>query len=185
MANEITQAITLTATKGGATVTINPSVDLPTLTSFYVTIDAGALTDLAGNSVAGLTDSTTFNFTTAAGNLILGTAGADSLVGTASNDIINGLAGADTISGNAGDDVIDGGPGNDNLNGGANTASGDTLSYASATATVTVSLASTAAQNTGGGGTDTVSNFENLILSEIKDKDGIYESIRTFLGQGK
>jgi hypothetical protein len=56
----------------GATVTINPSVDLPTLTSFYVTIDAGALTDLAGNSFAGLTDSTAFNFTTAAGNVISG-----------------------------------------------------------------------------------------------------------------
>lgn len=27
--------------------------------------------------------------------------------------------------------------------------------------------------------------WENLILSEIKDKDGIYESIRTFLGKGK
>ena len=30
-----------------------------------------------------------------------------------------------------------------------------------------------------------VSKFENLILSHIKDKDGIYESIRTFLGKGK
>ena len=29
------------------------------------------------------------------------------------------------------------------------------------------------------------SKFENLILSEIKSKDGIYESIRTFLGKGK
>jgi hypothetical protein len=28
-------------------------------------------------------------------------------------------------------------------------------------------------------------NWENLILSEIKDKDGIYESIKTFLGKGK
>ncbi len=154
----------------GATVTINPSVDLPTLTSFYVTIDAGALTDLAGNSFAGLTDSTAFNFTTAAGNVISGTAVADILVGTAGNDIINGLAGADNISGNDGDDVIDGGPGNDILNGGANTVYGDTLSYASATATVTVSLASTAAQNTGGGGTDTVSNFENLIGSAFNDR---------------
>ena len=27
--------------------------------------------------------------------------------------------------------------------------------------------------------------FENLILSEIKSKAGIYESIRTFLGKGK
>jgi sporulation protein YhbH len=28
-------------------------------------------------------------------------------------------------------------------------------------------------------------NWENLVLSEIKDKDGIYDSIRTFLGKGK
>ncbi len=28
-------------------------------------------------------------------------------------------------------------------------------------------------------------NWENLVLSEIKDKDGIYESIKTFLGKGK
>lgn len=28
-------------------------------------------------------------------------------------------------------------------------------------------------------------DFENLVLSEIRDKDGIYESIRTFLGKGK
>ncbi|HTN03534.1 MAG TPA: DUF444 family protein, partial [Planctomycetaceae bacterium] len=27
--------------------------------------------------------------------------------------------------------------------------------------------------------------WDNLILSEIKDRDGIYESIRTFLGKGK
>ena len=30
-----------------------------------------------------------------------------------------------------------------------------------------------------------VDKYENLILSNIKDKDGIYESIRTFLGKGK
>lgn len=30
-----------------------------------------------------------------------------------------------------------------------------------------------------------LSDFENLVLSEIRDKDGIYESIRTFLGKGK
>lgn len=154
----------------GSTVTINPSVDLPIQTSFYVTVDAGALIDLAGNNFAGITDSTAFNFTTAAGNVILGTAGADLLAGTASNDIINGLAGADTISGNDGDDVIDGGPANDTMNGGANTAFGDTVTYASATAAVIVSLASTAAQNTGGGGTDTLSNFENLFGSAFNDR---------------
>jgi hypothetical protein len=30
-----------------------------------------------------------------------------------------------------------------------------------------------------------VGSWENLVLSEIKNKDGIYESIRTFLGKGK
>jgi uncharacterized sporulation protein YeaH/YhbH (DUF444 family) len=30
-----------------------------------------------------------------------------------------------------------------------------------------------------------VGKHENLILSEIKNRDGIYESIRTFLGKGK
>jgi Ca2+-binding RTX toxin-like protein len=100
----------------------------------------------------------------------LGTAGADILIGTAGNDIINGLAGADSISGNDGDDMIDGGPANDNLNGGTNTAFGDTVTYASATAAVTVSLATAAAQNTSGGGTDTLSNFENLTGSAFNDR---------------
>ncbi len=154
----------------GSTVTINPSVDLPTLTSFYVTIDAGALTDLAGNSFAGLIDSTTFNFNTAAGEMIFGTAGADILAGAAGNDTINGLAGADNITGDAGDDVIDGGAADDILNGGSNTAVGDTVSYASTTGGVTVSLASAASQNTVGAGRDTLLNFENLFGSAFNDR---------------
>ena len=153
----------------GTRVTINPAVDLPISTAFYVTIDAGALTDVAGNSFAGIADSTTFNFTSAAGNIIDGTAAADTLVGTAGNDIMNGFAGADNLSGDAGDDVIDGGAGNDIMNGGTNTSVGDTVTYASALAAVTVSLASTASQNTVGAGSDTLSNFENLVGSSFND----------------
>jgi serralysin len=41
-------------------------------------------------------------------------------------------------------------------------AGNDTVSYSTATAAVTVNLATTVAQNTGGGGTDTISNFENV-----------------------
>jgi len=153
----------------GAQVTINPGADLPAGTAFYVTIDAGALTDLAGNAFTGIIGTTDFNFTTSAGNIIEGTAGNDILAGTDSNEIINGFAGADTLSGNGGDDVIDGGAGNDILNGGTNTAVGDTVSYASAAAAVTVSLVSTVAQNTLGAGTDTLSGFENLTGSGFND----------------
>jgi Ca2+-binding RTX toxin-like protein len=58
---------------------------------------------------------------------------------------------------NAGANVLDGGAGF------------DTLSYAGAAAAVTVSLALLGAQNTGGGGIDTISNFEALIGSSHND----------------
>lgn len=157
-------------TIAGAQVTINPAVDMPASAALAVRIDAGALTDIAGNPFAGITDVTVFNFTTAAGNIFTGTAAADTYTGTAANDIIYGLGGNDTLSGGAGDDLIDGGAGNDTMNGGANGPGGDTVSYASATSAVTVSLASTAAQATGGAGSDRLSNFENLIGSDFNDR---------------
>jgi Ca2+-binding RTX toxin-like protein len=64
---------------------------------------------------------------------------------------------ANTITGNAGNNVLDGGAG------------ADTVSYAGATAGVTVSLALTSAQVTGGAGTDTLVNFENLTGSKFND----------------
>jgi Ca2+-binding RTX toxin-like protein len=79
------------------------------------------------------------------------------LVGTAA---ING-------TGNALNNIILGNAGNNVLNGGAGV---DTVSYAAATAGVTVSLASTLAQNTVGAGTDTLSLFENLTGSGLADK---------------
>ena len=47
----------------GSAVTVNPSVMLDYLTGYYVTIDAGAFVDSAGNSFAGISSSTALNFT--------------------------------------------------------------------------------------------------------------------------
>jgi subtilisin family serine protease len=95
--------------------------------------------------------------------------GIENLVGSGYGDTLTGDAAANRIDGGAGDDLIDGAAGNDVLIGGANSATGDTLSYASAAGAVTVSLAITKAQITGGGGTDTVSGFENLVGSASGD----------------
>ncbi|MDB5745134.1 MAG: hypothetical protein JWR68_3449 [Polaromonas sp.] len=100
--------------------------------------------------------------------------GTDTVQSTASFTITDAdvenltLLGAVNINGtgNAAANVIIGNAGNNVLNGLGGT---DTVSYAAATAGVTVSLASLAAQNTGGAGTDTLSNFENLVGSAFVD----------------
>jgi hypothetical protein len=48
------------------TVTVSRSVSLAASTEYYVKINAGAFTDLLGNAFAGITDATTWSFTTAA-----------------------------------------------------------------------------------------------------------------------
>jgi len=75
-------------------------------------------------------------------------------------------AGAVNGTGNTLGNVIDAGAGNNILDGGAGT---DTASYAYASAGVTVSLATTVAQATGGSGSDTLLNFENLTGSNYND----------------
>ena len=155
-------------TISGAQVTINPGVDLLGGTAFYVTIEAGALKDLAGNAFAGITDTAAFNFTTSAtviaggtGNdTLTGTAGGDVLNGGAGNDVLNGGAGNDVLNGEAGNDVLNGGAGDDVLNGGAGT---DTVTYAGETGNLVVSLAVTTAQATGAAGNDQLIAVENLI----------------------
>ena len=69
-------------------------------------------------------------------------------------------------TGNAGNNVITGNSGNNVLSGLGGV---DTVSYATAAAGVTVSLALTTPQNTGGAGTDTLSGFENLTGSNFAD----------------
>ncbi|MCP1415928.1 Ca2+-binding RTX toxin-like protein [Pseudomonas laurylsulfativorans] len=69
-------------------------------------------------------------------------------------------------TGNSLNNVIDAGAGNNILNGGAGI---DTASYVYATAAVTANLGLTTAQATGGSGTDTLLNFENLTGSAYHD----------------
>src|SRR5215471_460952 len=97
---------------------------------------------------------------------IIGDDGDNALTGTLISDVISGLGGNDTLSGLAGEDVLDGGPGNDALDGGTGS---DTASYASATQGVTVSLAVTGPQDTGGAGVDTLVSIENLTGSAFDD----------------
>jgi len=100
------------------------------------------------------------------GGVQTGTAGADTLTGSVGNDQLSGLAGNDRLLGLDGNDTLDGGAGDDVMDGGTGT---DTASYASATGSVTVSLALTVQQNTGGWGKDTLTGIENLVGSASAD----------------
>ena len=51
----------------GATLTINPTADLNSSTGYYAQIAGTAVDDLSGNNYAGISDTTTLNFTTAVG----------------------------------------------------------------------------------------------------------------------
>jgi Ca2+-binding RTX toxin-like protein len=89
------------------------------------------------------------------------------ITGTAANETLLGANGqTNTLNGGDGNDVLMGGNSTDTLNGGNGI---DTVSYAHATAGVTVSLALTTAQNTVGAGTDTITNVENLTGSNFND----------------
>jgi Ca2+-binding RTX toxin-like protein len=91
-------------------------------------------------------------------NVIVGNDGANILSGLAGDDTLRGNGGADTLIGGDNDDIMNGGDGNN-----------DTASYATASAGVTVSLATTSFQNTVGAGFDKISNVENLTGSGFAD----------------
>ena len=96
----------------------------------------------------------------------VGTDASQNLVGGNLDDVLRGQGGNDHLFGHDGNDLLDGGPGNDILDGGPGT---DTATYAAALSGVTVSLAVTAPQATGGAGTDTLIAVENLIGSKYAD----------------
>jgi len=75
-------------------------------------------------------------------------------------------AGNPNGSGNALDNLLTGNTGNNTLDGGAGI---DTVSYANATADVTVKLSLATAQNTLGAGVDKLLNIENLTGSDFND----------------
>lgn len=103
----------------GNTVTIDPSADFGKSSSYYVIIEENAITDLYGNSFAGLNDPAQLNFSTISSvNLITGTGSSETLRGTAADDRIEGLGGNDKLYGMDGDDLLDGGKGSDSMYGG-------------------------------------------------------------------
>ncbi|MBW3668063.1 MAG: fibronectin type III domain-containing protein [Actinobacteria bacterium] len=76
------------------------------------------------------------------------------------------LVGIENLTGSPHNDTIAGDANANTLNGGDGT---DTVSYSFATTAVTVNLATTTAQVTGGGGSDTLTGFENLVGSPHND----------------
>jgi RTX calcium-binding nonapeptide repeat (4 copies) len=92
----------------------------------------------------------------------------DDVTGTPQNDVLRGTSGDNSILGLGGDDLVEGREGDDSLDGGAGT---DTVSHESAAAGVTVDLAITDQQDTGGAGMDTLvnSDFELLVGSPNSD----------------
>jgi VCBS repeat-containing protein len=108
------------------------------------------------------------------GHTLLGTTGDDVLVGAADshlhggdgNDVLVAGPGNNELFGDNGNDMLFSGPGNDLLDGGAGN---NTANYSLATAGVTVSTAELGPQHTGGAGTDTLVNIDNLIGSNFND----------------
>lgn len=83
------------------------------------------------------------------------------------DDRLTGNSGNNRLIGGDGDDTLAGGAGNDTLAGGAGS---DLADYSAASAGVTVSLAVTGSQTTGGAGSDTLSQIENLTGSGHADR---------------
>jgi|GEM_PF-1140959 len=91
----------------------------------------------------------------------------DKLTGNNLNNVLLGNGGNDVLLGNEGDDSLSGGGGNDTLNGGVGS---DWAQYWQAKAGVTVNLAQTTAQNTGGAGIDILLGIEKINGSAFNDK---------------
>jgi Ca2+-binding RTX toxin-like protein len=99
-------------------------------------------------------------------DVLLGNSVANMLNGGLGDDSLEGQVGDDTMLGGGGDDTLLGGAGDDQLSGQAGL---DWASYANSASAVTVLLSITAAQNTGGAGTDTLGGIENVIGSDHDD----------------
>ncbi|CUH78696.1 calcium-binding protein [Tropicibacter naphthalenivorans] len=116
------------------------------------------------------------------GNILSGTADADSIVGMGGNDQIYGLTGNDFLDGGADNDTLAGGVGNDTVAGdsgndaieiglgddyidagdGVDTMYVGYYDNLQGQGAVSINMNATGAQATGGAGTDTLLNFENF-----------------------
>lgn len=89
-----------------------------------------------------------------------GGGGSDALTGSSVANLLIGNKGNDKLYGLGGNDVLRGGAGNDLLNGSTGV---DTADYTGLSTTVVVDLAKTKAQDTKGGGIDTLASIENVM----------------------
>ncbi len=158
-----------TLSYSSAPVTRGVRVDLGK-TSSQDTLGAGRDTIINIENVAGTVfgDSLTGN---SADNWLDGANGSDTLNGMAGNDVLVGGAGNDTMNGGSGNDWFyadSGGAGNDTLDGGIGL---DSVSYygVGLASGVTIDLNITTAQNTGGGGIDTIRNIERVEGTDFAD----------------
>lgn len=134
-------------------------------------VDGGAGIDGVSYAYAGSGVNVNLGLTTAQAT---GGSGDDIIVniekvyGSNFNDVIKGSSVENELYGLSGNDLLYAGVGqsSDKFDGGAGV---DGLSYAQSTAAVTVNLAVTTAQNTGGSGVDTIINIENLYGSSYND----------------
>ena len=108
-------------------------------------------------------DTVSYSTATSSVNISLLISGAQSTGGSFFDELISieniiGSGFNDSFEGDAGNNIIDGAAGS------------DTVSYRNATSGVTISLLLTTAQATGGAGSDTLLNLENIIGSSFSDR---------------
>lgn len=118
-------------------------------------------------TINGTSRGDTLTATAPFGDGLYGLGGNDRLNGSSGWDVLFGGSGDDRLFGNGGDDWLNGGAGNDTINGGTGI---DTADYSDATGAITLNLALTGGQRTGGAGTDTVTNVENINGSAFNDR---------------
>ena len=186
---------TYSVDNAGDVVTENPGEGIDTVRSSVTYTLPAAVENLTltGSSAINGTGNALGNVITgnSGNNVITGLGGADTLDGAGGIDTLSyagssagvnvSLAAGTASGGDAEGDVfshfekLTGSSFNDTLEGdaNANTLTGgsgtDTLTYAHASGGVTVSLSINTAQNTGGAGIDTISQFENLTGSNFAD----------------
>ncbi|GAA0653572.1 lamin tail domain-containing protein [Brevundimonas lenta] len=162
-------AFTVTEVNGSAAA-VGTEITLPSGALLTLNADGtfeydpnGAL-DHAPAAVSGatpLTDSFTYTVTGGATATVTVT-----IDGVDNDDILVGTAGDDALFGGNGDDALQGGAGNDSIDGGDGV---DRVTYSMATSGVTVGLNNGVASNDGSGGSDTLTNIENVSGSSFND----------------
>jgi len=136
------------------------SIENLTGSSFNDSLSGSASNNVLDGAVG--TDTVSYSNATKGVTVILGVPFAQNTVGAGTDTILN----VENLTGSNYNDSLSGNTANNILNGGAGA---DTVSYSNVMIGVAVNLGLTTAQNTVGGGIDTLSNFENLTGSNFND----------------